>query len=482
MKKIVLLFLLCISSYSQNVSINLHFEGIKDSTKLYYSKSFDGNPSHFVNFKEEALIINNVAHISFSQKNIGRVVTWRTNDLPYGVVLPCKNGDVVDVFFKKNNAKIETTFVGSNAEGLEFLNNSPYFLKLNRELAYVYIDGQSSSEIIEKTEGLKNRNIEQLKGLLANNKISKEFFEFLKLYQETEIVMMSYLYLDGFLSGDESAKISREETIKTIQKLDSMYNVFDEKYSSVKTNNQYHNIINKCKFIRQNILVGKEEDYKLWDAELKKYNFCPKELQEFLMYHQITNNDFDFTLYNHYKRLLPNGIYIKVLRKQSEMAKTTTLIPGSFATFNDGEKKLKLISSKEFPTITELVKSTFKSKAVFVDIWATWCTPCIAEFKYSNELTEFLKSKNIDLLYLTIDNTKAVGKWSDFIVENKLYGNHYFITAKLKKELMTLLNIKNDMMIPRYLLFNENGELILENAKRPSEGQKLYDQIIEAIK
>ncbi|PRZ22920.1 TlpA family protein disulfide reductase [Flavobacterium granuli] len=482
MKKIVLLFFLCTLSYSQNVSISLHFEGIKDSTKLYYSKSFDGNPSHFVNFKEETVIINNVAHISFSQKNIGRLVTWRTNEMPYAVVLPCKNGDVIDVFFKKNNDKIETSFVGSNAEGLEFLNNSPYFLKLNRELAYIFIDGQSSSEIIEKIEGLKNRNIEELKGLLTNNKISKDFFEFVKLYQETEIVMMSYLYLDGFLSGDESAKISQEETKRTIQKLDSMYNVFDEKYSSIKTNNQYHNIINKCKFISQNILVGKEEDYKLWDAELKNYNFCPKELQEFLIYYQITKNDFDFSLYNRYKRIFPNGIYIKVLRKQSETAKRTTLVPGSFTTFNGDQKKLKLISNEEFPTITDLLKSTFKSKAVFVDIWATWCSPCKDEFKYSDKLTEFLKSQNIELLYLTIDNAKAVGKWSDFIVENKLYGNHYFTTTKLKKELMMLLNIKNDIMIPRYLLFNDRGELILEDAKRPSQGQKLYDQIITAIK
>jgi len=85
-------------------------------------------------------------------------------------------------------------------------------------------------------------------------------------------------------------------------------------------------------------------------------------------------------------------------------------------------------------------------------------------------------------LYLTIDNAKAVGKWNDFIVENKLYGNHYFTTEKLKKELMILLNIKDDIPIPRYLLFNGKGELILENAKRPSEGQELYNQIINALK
>lgn len=482
MIKIALLFFMCTLSYAQNVSITFHFEGIKDSTKLYYSTTFNEKPFQLTYNEEEALIINNVARISLSQKNIGWVRTMRTNDLPNVIMLPCKNGDVIDVFYKKNNGKIETSFIGSNAQGLDFFNNSPNFLKLGREVVYIYLKGQSSDEIIEKLEGLKNRNIEILKGLLTNKKISKDFFEFLNLYQETEIVMTSYLYLEGFLSGDESAKISQEESKSAIKKLDSMYNVFDQKYSLLKTGSQYYNIINKCKFINKNILTVKEENYKLWDTELKNYNFCPKELQEFLMFREITKNDFDVSLYNRYKRIFPNGIYMNVLRKKLKTVATPVLTPGSFVTFITGEKKLKLVSTKEFSTINEFVKSSFKSKAVFVDIWATWCSPCKEEFKYSKELTEFLKSQNIELLYLTIDNAKAVGKWSDFIVENKLYGNHYFITAKVKKELMTLLNIKNDIMIPRYLLINDKGELILDEAKRPSQRQELYDQIIKAIK
>lgn len=36
--------------------------------------------------------------------------------------------------------------------------------------------------------------------------------------------------------------------------------------------------------------------------------------------------------------------------------------------------------------------------------------------------------------------------------------------------------------IPRYLLFNSKGELVLPSTKKPSEGQALYDEILNALK
>ena len=49
-------------------------------------------------------------------------------------------------------------------------------------------------------------------------------------------------------------------------------------------------------------------------------------------------------------------------------------------------------------------------------------------------------------------------------------------------ELQKLLNEPDGIYIPRYLLFNSKGELVLPSTKKPSEGQALYDEILSALK
>ncbi len=52
-----------------------------------------------------------------------------------------------------------------------------------------------------------------------------------------------------------------------------------------------------------------------------------------------------------------------------------------------------------------------EGKPLFIDCWATWCAPCFEEFKHNEELTQFLKSKNIDMVYINFDGNIDEGKW-----------------------------------------------------------------------
>ena len=75
-----------------------------------------------------------------------------------------------------------------------------------------------------------------------------------------------------------------------------------------------------------------------------------------------------------------------------------------------------------------------RGKYVYIDIWATYCSPCRAEIPYLQKLEEKLKDKNIDLAILKANSptcgSKTIydGTFSHTLVE----GNGLF--AKLLKD------------------------------------------------
>ncbi len=116
-----------------------------------------------------------------------------------------------------------------------------------------------------------------------------------------------------------------------------------------------------------------------------------------------------------------------------------------------------------------------QGKPIYIDRWATWCNPCIEEFKHNEALHHFLHEHKIEIVYLNSDTELGEQEWFDFIIEHNLMGNHLRLDSVLKADLID----KGIFfpMIPQYMIINENGELLTNKALRPSAGQKLYDQL-----
>lgn len=114
---------------------------------------------------------------------------------------------------------------------------------------------------------------------------------------------------------------------------------------------------------------------------------------------------------------------------------------------------------------------TLKGQAYYVDIWATWCVPCKAEFRYK---TPFLEDKHIKRLYLSIDSPDRDTAWKDMIKYYKLRGTHLRTTQSLFNDLNKRINLTT---IPRYLLIDKEGKITHANAARPSNANALRRQI-----
>jgi thiol-disulfide isomerase/thioredoxin len=132
-----------------------------------------------------------------------------------------------------------------------------------------------------------------------------------------------------------------------------------------------------------------------------------------------------------------------------------------------------------------LADKKFRDKVVYVDLWGTHCVPCIQEFKYLTNLKDRFHGKDVAFLYIatTYEKVDDRYRWKKFIDKQHLEGYNVFAELPLFNDIWGRLESKkeNRYMIPRYFIVDKSGSILNTNAHRPSSGEKLYQQIDEAL-
>lgn len=117
--------------------------------------------------------------------------------------------------------------------------------------------------------------------------------------------------------------------------------------------------------------------------------------------------------------------------------------------------------------------SNFKGKVVLVDLWATWCGPCVMEFPHLKKLEEQYRGKDLVVIGVSLDLKNDYKKWKEFLRKEQPTGIQLFAGGwtKIAKDYQI-------RKIPRYMLFDKQGNIVTTNAPRPSsrELQKYIDR------
>ena len=119
----------------------------------------------------------------------------------------------------------------------------------------------------------------------------------------------------------------------------------------------------------------------------------------------------------------------------------------------------------------------FNGKYVYIDVWATWCAPCIKQIPYLKELEEDYHDKNIVFVSISVDKEKSKSKWKRFVKKKNLGGVHLFSDNSFKSEFMETYLVKS---IPRFILIDPEGKIVNPDAPRPSfdKTRKLFDKLL----
>ena len=113
---------------------------------------------------------------------------------------------------------------------------------------------------------------------------------------------------------------------------------------------------------------------------------------------------------------------------------------------------------------------------IYIDVWATWCRPCVSEFKSSKELKARLAdAEDVVFMYVSLDEADKKDKWKSDLVRHGLGDDvNLFAGGGFDSPLCELYLIKG---IPRYILINKEGKIHSSDAARPSSKDLIYNEI-----
>ena len=254
------------------------------------------------------------------------------------------------------------------------------------------------------------------------------------------------------------------ENYKTnlMQKLDRFENSYFKKSEEKSINASIERYLKRKESFSERT---KEELLYLWETSKlsKEYNF-------YTLLSTLNRVEFDENLIEYEKRM---NIALEPLKKLNDYEKERGKITKIVASWrerkddydnmpNDGDMSIDF----SYPNISsEMISlSSFRGRLVYVDVWATWCGPCIAEIPSLERLQKDYENMDIVFLSVSVDTDKEA--WEKMLIEDQLGGVQLWADgwSQIAKSYAIF-------GIPRFMLVDKSGELIAVDAPRPSSNE-----------
>ena len=149
------------------------------------------------------------------------------------------------------------------------------------------------------------------------------------------------------------------------------------------------------------------------------------------------------------------------------------------------QKQVPLLPGQPAPVFTlrnasdqPVSLADFKGKVVYLDFWASWCVPCIAETPAGVALKKQFEGRDVVFLYVSVDRNAA--DWQKSLATHPL-ASPSSVHLRDQAGPTSAQSTYQANGIPNYWLIGRDGRIVLAHAPRPSDGPKTVAAIEAAL-
>lgn len=114
-----------------------------------------------------------------------------------------------------------------------------------------------------------------------------------------------------------------------------------------------------------------------------------------------------------------------------------------------------------------------QGKVVFMNFWATWCPPCIAEMPDIHKLYEEMNTRNIEFILISLDDDFQKAK--DFVKRKGFDFPIYKLASPLP-------SVYENSAIPTTYVISPQGEIVVSKSGMAKYNTKKFKQFLEELK
>jgi thiol-disulfide isomerase/thioredoxin len=279
----------------------------------------------------------------------------------------------------------------------------------------------------------------------------------------------------NFYDGGESSNVYLQNGYDLNMTLDTK--MFDETISYTGTGDKTNNYLAKKALFEETLFPPSLFDFE--EADFKK-NIAEINAKRIAFLEE--NKDIDAAFYATEKEEV-NGFEKKMLGYFAENKDRAKARAEQFASYI-GQPSASFENYENVKGGTTSL-ADLKGNYVYIDIWATWCGPCLAELPALKIAEKKYEDKKVAFVSISVDEGRGYKDrsfeaskegWKKMIAEKEMGGIQLFSDKNWKSDFIAAYKVNS---IPRFILIDPNGVVVDADAPRPSSPK--FDRLFASL-